>query len=158
MQDVEAAARVASLTVPGEHVVDSTVTCVMTRFGLRSPRFLARSYREYQRVTRAAQRAELPELLRHAFLVENPTTWYSFSVWRDAPTFSADVPDHIEAARKCFGWLNLDPDQGPELWSTKWRLTSVTNNLYWDGFDLRTVLAHEPREKEMSPWVSLPAS
>lgn len=134
------------LSRPGEHFVDSTITCVVTRFGLRSSRFLVPSYREYQRVTRAAARSDVPRLLCNAFLIENPTTWYSFSVWRDLPAFSAKVPAHVEAARKSFGWLRIDPELGPELWSTKWRLLSVTNNLRWDGFDLRSVLAVEDRE------------
>lgn len=147
MQGVDASARrLTSLSQPGEHLVDSSITCVMTRFGLRSPRFLLSSYREYQRVVRAAQRSHVPLLLRNAFLVENPTTWYSFSLWRDYPTFSAEVTAHVEAARSGFGWLRIDPELGPELWSTKWRLTSVTNNLFWEGFDLRAILADDPRE------------
>jgi hypothetical protein len=54
--------------------------------------------------------------------------------------FSPNVAGHIEAARRVFGRLSYEPERGPELWSTKWRLVSVTNNLNWDGFDLREVI------------------
>lgn len=138
--------RLASLVRPGEHVVDSSVSCVVTRFGLRSPRFLVRSFREYREVAGLARQSGVPRLLRSAFLVENPTTWYSFSIWRGAPALSAELPEHVAAARRSFGWLRIDPDLGPELWSTKWSLQSVTNNLHWDGFDLRSVLVDEGRE------------
>jgi hypothetical protein len=139
--------RVAALARPGEHAVDSSVTCVVTRFGLRSPRFLLRSFREYREVARLASQAGVPRLLRSAFLVENSTTWYSFSIWRGAPALSAELPEHVDVARRSFGWLRIDPDLGPELWSTKWNLLSVTNNLHWDGFDLRQVLADEGAER-----------
>lgn len=125
---------------PGDHPIDTSIMCAITRFGLRSPRFLPRAYREYQRVVRASQQSDVPRLLRSAFLVENPSTWYSFSIWDGSPEFSAAVPAHVEAARRSFSWLAMDPEEGPELWSTKWQLKSVTNNLSWDGFDLRPVL------------------
>jgi hypothetical protein len=89
---------------------------------------------------RAARDAEVPGLLKAAFLVENPTTCYSLSFWSQEPALSAHVPRHIDAANSVFGRLAFDPDQGPELWSTRWQLTSVTNNLHWPGFDLRDAL------------------
>lgn len=124
----------------GDQTLDVPITCSITRFGLRKKRFLASSYFEYRRVERAAAQCQPDGLLRSAFLVENPTAWYSFSIWRDAPRFSAQVPVHVDAARKIFSRLAFDPARGPELWSTKWRLVSVTNNLNWDDFDLRQVI------------------
>lgn len=136
-------AAAAPLAEPGDHEIDSSIACAITRFGLRSPRFLPLAYREYRKVVRTAQRSDVPRLLRSAFLIENPTTWYSFSIWQGSPEFSAAVPTHVEAARKSFSWLAMDHEHRPELWSTKWRLSSVTNNLRWDGFDLRSVLFSE---------------
>lgn len=129
-----------SLREPGDHEVDVPIMCSITRFGLRSARFLVPSYLDYRRVIRSAHESPAIGLLRSAFLVENPTTWYSFSIWSGYPDFSAHVPDHVEAARKVFGRLSIEPDRGPELWATKWRLVSVTNNLNWDDFDLRRLI------------------
>jgi hypothetical protein len=129
-----------SLKEPGDHEVDVPIMCSITRFGLRSPRFLLPSYLDYRRVVRSARDSPELGLLRSAFLVENPSTWYSFSIWSGYPDFSAHVPDHVEAARSVFGRLSIEPDRGPELWSTKWRLVSVTNNLNWQDFDMRRVI------------------
>jgi len=60
------------------------------------------------------------------------------------------VPVHVDVANKVFGRLSKDPEFGPELWSTKWRLVSVSNNLNWSDFNFRRFVldAHErPREE-----------
>ena len=132
-----------SLREPGEHVVDVPLVCTITRFGLRSARHLMPSYRDYLGVVRAARETRTPGLLRSAFLVENPTTWYSLSIWaeRDAIShFGTNVLGHVDAARRIFGRLAFEADRGPELWSTKWRLLSVSNNLNWGDFDLRELV------------------
>lgn len=128
---------------PGEHAVDSAVMCVVTRFGLRSPRYLLRSYREYRRVLQASRSAQTASLLQSSFLPESATSWLSFSIWSGPPAFSAHVPEHVEAARASFGWLRTNAQLEPELWSTKWKLVSVTNNLSWADFDLREFLVEE---------------
>ncbi len=137
------AERARSLKEPGDHDVDVPITCSITRFGLRSAGSLLPSYLDYRRVIRSAREAAPEGLLRSAFLVENPTTWYSFSVWSGFPDFSAHVPDHVAAARKVFGRLAIDAERGPELWTTKWRLVSVTNNLNWGDFDLRRLIVEQ---------------
>lgn len=128
------------LTEPGEHMVDVPIMCAMTRFGLRHAHSMLPSFLDFRHVNRAARESSPPGLLRSAFLVENPTTWYSFSVWNGEPAFSAHVPAHVEAARKVMRRLSFEPGRGPELWSTKWRLVSVTNNLNWADFDLRQLI------------------
>lgn len=132
-----------SLAEPGDHAVDVPITCVLTRFGLRNARDLIPSYRDYQRVLRELERSQVPGFLRAAFLVQNPTTWYSLSLWagdNPIPHFGSNVPGHVTAAHRGFSRLASDPDRGPELWSTKWRLMSVSNNLNWDDFDLRSAI------------------
>lgn len=131
----------SELREPGDHPVEAPVYCVLTRFGLRGARFLPATYRDFRRVAAGAARADVPGLLRFAFLVENPSTCYSLSLWSEPPLFSAAVPEHVQAARGVFERLNFSPEAGPELWSTQWRLASVTNNLNWDGLDLRSVIA-----------------
>jgi hypothetical protein len=131
-----------SLREPGSHPVDAPVTCVLTRFGLHSARHLLPSYREYRRVVREVERAQVPGFLRAAFLVENPTTWYSLSLWAgdsSIPHFGSKVMSHVHAGNRVFGRLNYGSD-GPELWSTRWRLSAVSHNLSWPGLDLRAVL------------------
>jgi hypothetical protein len=129
-----------SLRTPGDHMVDAPIMCSITRFGLRNARSLLASYLDFRRVVGSVQASPPTGLLRSAFLVENPTTWYSFSIWSGYPDFSAQVPTHVDAARRVFGRLAMEPERGPELWSTKWRLVSVTNNLNWDDFDLRQLI------------------
>jgi hypothetical protein len=125
---------------PGDTLVNVPITCVISRFGLRGARHIMPSYRDYRRVVREATQSHTPGLLRTAFLIENATTWYSLSLWTgpDAiPHFGTNVTGHVDVARKVFHRLAFDRARGPELWSTKWRLVSVSNNLTWDDFDLR---------------------
>jgi hypothetical protein len=146
MSEGDAAELAAALKEPGEHGVDTDVFCVLTRFGLRSPHHLIPTLRDYRRVVHDARAAQVPGLLRHAFLVESPRSCFSLSIWSERPYFSADVPRHVEAARRVFGRVRFEPEHGPEVWSTKWRLTSVTNNLRWaDDFDLRALLVDRRR-------------
>ena len=132
------------LLEPGDHPVDVPITCVISRFGLRHVGGLLPSHRDYQRVVREAQQSGTPGFLRSAFLVEDPTTWFGLSFWSEPNAiahFGTNVPSHVLAARRGFGRLAYDPVRGPQLWSTKWRLVSVSNNLAWDGFDLRGIIA-----------------
>lgn len=64
------------LDAPGDHPVDVPIVCVITRFRLRSPLSLLRTYFDYRRVVREAARVGTPGLLRSSFLIENPTTCY----------------------------------------------------------------------------------
>lgn len=121
----------------GPKNVDTPVYCVLTRFGLRGTLQLLPTYRDYTSLARQARAGAISGLLQCAFLVENPRTCYSLSLWSSPPFFSADMPAHVVAARRVFGRLRFDPERGPELWSTQWKLTTVTNNLNWEGFDLR---------------------
>ena len=134
-----------SLREPGDHAVDVPIMCSITRFGLRNARSMLPSYLDYRDVRRAARESPTPGLLRSAFLIENPTTWYSFSIWLGEPAFSAHVEPHVAAARRVMGRISFEPGRGPELWSTKWRLVSVTNNLNWADFDLRQLIVDQSR-------------
>lgn len=118
----------------GQHEVDVPAVCVITRFGLRSPRHLLPTYLDYRRVAADARAEE--GLLRAAFLVEDPSTCYSLSIWEHDDRISGWRNDrsHVEAARRIFGRLRVDLDRGPEIWSTKWRLMSVSHNLTWPEF------------------------
>jgi hypothetical protein len=131
---------------PGDHEVDSSIVCVLTRFGLGSPHDVLPSYLDYRRVIRAARAAETPGLLQTAFLLDGRKAWQSLSIWSSRAAighFGTNVPVHVDIARRIFGRLAIDPERGPELWSTKWRLASVSNNLNWGGMDLRAAILDE---------------
>lgn len=119
--------------------VDSTVVCVVTRFGLRRPWHVLQTYLAYRWLMRRMRREEPAGLLRSSFLVEGLTTCYSLSIWVDEsaiPRFGSSVEEHVAVARGVFGRLRFR-NRRPELWSTRWRLAEVSNNLNWDAFDLR---------------------
>lgn len=125
----------------GDHPVDVPIVCVVTRFGLRSPRYLLPMYLDFRSIRRDAN--SVPGLLQSAFLIENPNTCYTFSLWRswDAiPNFGTRVPAHVDVARKAFFRSINERERRPEIWSTKWRLMSVSNNLNWSDFDLRQII------------------
>lgn len=122
---------------------DHDVSCVITRFHLRRRRFLLPTYLEYRRLLKLSAQTRPPGLLQSAFLIENATTCYSLSLWKGRPLFSAAVPHHVEVARRVFGRLRIDESRGPELWSTTWALAGTSNNLHWEGLDLRHLSADE---------------
>lgn len=131
-------------TTYGDRRVDSPVVCVLTRFGLDHPRSILPMYREFGRVVRDVRRTETPGLLRASFLVESPRACYSLSIWdseESIPVFGANVESHVQAARRGFRRLRVDPDRSVQLWSTKWRLHSVSNNLGWEDFHLERYLS-----------------
>lgn len=141
--------RSSSSSDPGAFILgdrvfaDSSVTCVLTRFGLRSPLDLLALRKSYLRTLSALERTPNPGLLRSAFLLESHTACFTLSIWshpRAIPHFGTVVPEHVTAARDAFGRLSYTPGRGPELWSTKWQLRATSNNLNWDDFDLRVSL------------------
>lgn len=127
----------------GDNPVVAPVVCVITRFGLRRMVDLLPTYLDYRRVVAEARSARLAGLLRSAFLVENLRTCCILSVWASyeaIPSFGTATPSHVEAARAFFERCRSGVNGAPELWSTKWRLMSVSNNLSWHDFDLRAQL------------------
>ncbi len=129
------------ISAPGDNPVTTSVTCVVTRFRLKRPWYLIATYLDYRRVLADARGT--PGLLRSAFLIENLHTCFSLSIWEspaNIPRFGTNVPSHIPAARRLFGRSKLGGLGAAEVWSTKWNLRTVSNNLQWDGFDLRAHL------------------
>jgi hypothetical protein len=122
--------------------VETTIVCVLTRFGLRRPWHLIQTYLAYRWLMRRVRRKEPSGLLRSSFLVENATTCFSLSIWADEsaiPHFGTSLDEHVEVARTVFGRLRFR-NQRPEIWSTRWRLSEVSNNLNWGDFDLRRAI------------------
>lgn len=132
----------APVSSAGFNPVDSGVTCVLTRFQLRSARDLVRFYLLYRRVRRDARRCD--GLLHAGFLIENPRTFYSLTLWADDSAvleFGTLVHSHVQIAGHAFG-ATFRRDVGrPEIWSTQWRLAATSDNLNWEGVDLRSLVA-----------------
>lgn len=120
-----------------------SVRCVITRMRMRRPWHVALAYRRYRYIRKAVDQRRPPGLLQSAFLLEAPLTCYSLSLWDREPQFSAFVPEHIAAVNSSFGTFADSIDVGPEVWSTTWRLDTVSNNLGWAGFDLRALIASQ---------------
>lgn len=120
--------------------VESSVVCVVTRFGTKTPWSLIHLYRGYRKVVAQLRtRAECGHL-HSAFLLEGPRSCLVLSFWRsaeDIPRFGTAVPCHVDVARESFGSLAVSATRGPELWSTKWQLVAASNNLNWGDFRLR---------------------
>lgn len=121
---------------------DSRIVCVLTRFRVRRPWHLVQTYLAHRWLIGRVRRVGPPGLLKSVFLVENSTAFYSLSLWTDEaaiPMFGTAVQEHVSVAREIFGRLRISSGH-PEIWSTKWRLHEVSNNLNWEGFDLRAML------------------
>jgi hypothetical protein len=120
------------------------VTCVLTRFGLRSAWRLIPLYMRFRRVRNDLRAANVDGYLMSAFLVGNWRSCFTLSIWESPaaiPDFGTAVPSHVEVVRNSFHHFCFNEDDGPELWSTTWRLARASNNLHWRGFDLRHALA-----------------
>jgi hypothetical protein len=123
--------------------VESSVVCVMTRFGTRRPWSLIRLYRGYRRVVAQLRMCDDCGYMHSTFLLEGPHSCLVLSFWRSAdgiPRFGTAVPCHVDVARESFGSLAISRERGPELWSTKWQLVAASNNLNWGDFQLREAL------------------
>lgn len=117
--------------------VDSSISCMLTRFRVRSPLGLIRGYWSYRQVRKQARCIE--GLITSRFLIEGPHTYYTFSLWANARAileFNTRVPLHAWAANSAFRDLQFSP-AGPQLWSAQFRLSAVSpHNLRWEGVDL----------------------
>jgi hypothetical protein len=131
------------LRVAGDRDVDAAVTCVLTRFAYRHPLDLVRALSDYRSVVLDARRASLNGLLATCFLIENPRTCFNLSIWSDPlaiSEFGTRVHRHVHVANSSFGRISRSSSGAPKLWSTKWLLKTVSNNLEWDALDLRSHL------------------
>jgi hypothetical protein len=130
------------MSAAGFERVESPVACVITRFRVRSVWHLFRFYRTFRKVRRDARR--IPGLLHAGFLIEGLRTCYSFSLWSDEGAileFGTLVESHVRAARHAFRATFRRDLARPEIWSTQWQLAAASNNLNWEGVDLRSLIA-----------------
>ena len=129
--------------------VNTTVSCILTRFHLSSPLFLLPFYLHFRRVRRDARHIE--GLLRAVFLMEDSRTCYTLSLWsNDAAIVEfGTVKAHVYAARSAFGPTYRKDLDRAEIWSAQFRLWAISShNLNWDGLDLQSSLRREKRQRE----------
>jgi hypothetical protein len=87
----------------------------------------------YFKVRREAQR--IRHLKRSAFLIEDLRTFFILSVWDSEDgllEFGTVADSHVQAVRGSTSQA-VSRDGNMEIWSTEWRLSSVSNNLNWGG-------------------------
>jgi hypothetical protein len=124
--------------------VDTTVSCVLTRFRLRSPWSLIPFYFAFRHVRHDA--AKIAGLLQALFLVEDLRTCYTLSIWKDdwAIVEFGKLGSHVRAARSAFSSTWRTDLRRPEIWSSQFRLWAVScHNLNWDGLDMGAHPAHQ---------------
>ncbi len=124
--------------------VDTTLSCVLTRFRLRSRWSLIPFYIAFRRVRRAAQ--EVGGLLKAVFLVEDSHTCYTLSLWKDDWSIVdfGNVRAHVDAANSAFGPTYREDLGRAEIWSAQFRLWAVScHNLSWEGLDLQPILGDQ---------------
>lgn len=129
----------------GYERVGGTVSCVLTRFFLPSFWSLFLFFIAFRRVRRQAM-ATTPGLIRALFLVEAPRICYTLSLWTDDNAivdFGTRVTSHIAAPNWGLNHVFRKDLQRPEVWSVHWRLWAISDNLNWEGVDLREVLARQ---------------
>ena len=121
--------------------VQTSITCVLTRFKVRSPWALWGLYCSFRKVRAAAQ--SVSGLLASAFFFENSRTCYTFSLWQNDSAileFNTRVMEHVSAANGSFKSLYWS-SSGPELWSAQFRLIALSRyNHRWQGLDLAELL------------------
>jgi len=125
--------------------VDTTVSCVLTRFELRSGWSLLPFYLGFRRVRKEAK--SVRGLLQSILLIENLRTCYTMSFWKDDTAivdFATRIRSHIEEANSSFSYVTKNEKARPEIWSAQLRVWGVScHNLSWRGFDLRSLVADQ---------------
>lgn len=136
--------------------VDTKVSCVLTRFHLRSRWFLIPFYLAFRRVRRDARNQS--GLLKAVFLVEDLHTCYTLSLWKDdwAIVQFGNLQSHVHAANVAIGYSCGRKRRKVEIWSAQFRLWAISSyNLRWEGLDLHSVLRAPMQDSESKSSVPL---
>ena len=126
--------------------VDTTISCVLSRFHLRSSWSLIPFYLAFRRVRREAR--VIAGLLQASFLIENRRTCYTLSLWKDDHSIVdfGSVRAHITAANSVFSGVY---GRRPEVWSAQFRMWAVScHNLNWEGMDWQMHLGDQWARRE----------
>ncbi len=139
-----------SMSGAGFARMDTTISCVLTRFRLNSPLSLIPFYFGFRRVQQDARK--IAGLLQAVFLVENLRTCYTLSLWRDdaAIVQFGNLRTHVGAANSAFRATYRPDQKRAEIWSAQFRLWAVScHNLNWEGVDLQPLLADQWHKRDL---------
>jgi hypothetical protein len=129
--------------------VDSTISCVLSRFRLNSPLSVVPFYFAFRRVRQASR--EIDGLLEAVFLFEDLRTCYTLSFWKDDWSIVefGRVRAHIDAANSAFSATYKKDAKRSEIWSAQFRLWAVScHNLDWKSLDMKAALGEQWRRRE----------
>lgn len=129
--------------------VDTTVSCVLSRFHLNSPLSIIPFYFAFRRVRRAAR--DIGGLMEAVFLLEGARTCYTLSLWKDDWSIVefGRVRAHIDAANSVFSATYRKDLKRSEIWSAQFRMWAVSShNLDWKGLDMKAALGEQWRRRE----------
>ena len=133
----------------GYDEIESSISCVLTRFHLRSAWSLPGFYITYRAVRRQARTSG--GLLATVFLIENLHTCYTLSFWSDPDAilrFNGEVRAHVSAANWSFQHIRFAATR-PELWSAQLRLSAISPwNLNWPALARDVILDHLGTKRE----------
>lgn len=120
----------------GYMCVDRPITCVMTRFELRSVFYLPLFLWNFRKVQRDAVR--VPGLLRAVCLVESSRVCHTVSLWTDENAILAfnQLVIHINAANWAMRYVHRPQSRTVGVFSAQWKLFAVGHNLSWGDLDL----------------------
>jgi hypothetical protein len=126
----------------GYSPVDTAVSCVLTRFNVRSLWSLIRFYLAYRAIKYEAQ--SIPGLLVTAFLIEGPRTCCTLSIFSNPEAigdFNVKIRSHITAANASFRHLRFASGR-PQLWSAQFHLAAISSkNFRWGSQTVDASLA-----------------
>mgnify|MGYP001275848175 CR=1 FL=1 len=140
------------MTPSGHERLEAPIYCVLTRIQLRRISALPLMLYGYLQVRRQARNA--PRLVRSAFLLRDLRTFFILSIWEGEEgilTFASQAPVHTKVARWAFSWA-AHGLEGPEIWSTEWRIWAASNNVNWNEPPIWADLlrGHRPTEGRRS--------
>jgi hypothetical protein len=122
----------------GYDIVDTPVSCLLTRFKVRSALDIVRFYFLFRRIH--ARSRTISGYVTSLFLIENLHTCFTLSIWENSRAileFNSVVLDHVVAANWSYRRLEKTDYRRPVLWSAQFRLSAVSpHNLRWEGVDV----------------------
>jgi len=132
--------------------VHSEVSCVMTRFRLRSCLSLPGFFLAFRSLRKEALKT-IPGLLKAVLLLESPHVCYTLSVWAndDAILQFNHLHSHVRVANWSIPLAYRPERHRAEIWSVHWKLRGVSHNLNWDELDLTTFLSYEVKAPTAAP-------
>ena len=123
--------------------MNTTISCVVTRFRLNSPLAIVPFYLAFRRVRTEAR--QIQGFLETVFLLEDTRTFYTMSLWENDSAILefGNTKEHVKAANSLFS--SYSHGKGDlEVWSAQFRLWAVSpNNFNWPGLNLQHLLGDQ---------------